>query len=315
MPSPALSRPSSDEIAPTLRSHFDVLYRRQRLFGKSPETVRLYGYTFDYFERFLGREPLLSDLTDDRVTALMEWIVDRSVGLGLSSRTANKTRDQLVALWNFLARKRLVDQFPEVPAFPEAVRDPIAWTRQELRTLWNLCENQRGEICGVPAGLWWITIHSVSWDSLERIGAVRQSVWSDLSSDFIWMHFRAEIRKGRKRDQTAKLHPSTGELLRAIRYPDRDLLFPWEMHPSYLWTKYKAMRRSVGLPVDRMHSFHCIRRTGASFAEAAGVDATRLLGHSSRRVTERYYLSPKIVGKPQGADVLFRPNAAIDPPA
>lgn len=307
--------PAPQKLTPTLRSHFDVLYRRQRLFGKSPETVRLYGYTFDYFAQFLGRDPLLTDLTDEQVMSLMEWIVSKENGLGLSIRTANKTRDQLVALWGFLARKRIVEQFPDVPSLPEPIRDPVAWSRDELRTLWDLCENQRGTICGIPAGAWWLCLHSVSWDSLERIGAVRQAIWSDVSADMQWMHFRAEIRKGRKRDQTSKLHPTTSALLAKIRDPERDLVFPWHMDPSYLWTKYKAMRQSVGLSVDRMHSFHCLRRTGASFAEAAGIDASRLLGHSSRKVTERYYLSPKICGKPQGADVLFRPDDGEPPRA
>jgi len=236
--------------------------------------------------------------------SLMEWIIAQ----GLSVRSANKTRDQLCALWNFLARKGIVKQFPEVPSLPQPERTPIAWSRKELGSLWEMLENQGGEVCGIPSNLYWLALHSVAWDTLERVGAVRQLVWSDLRSEYAWLHFRAETRKGRKKDFTAKLHPTTTALLRSIREPSRSLIFPWSMHPCYFCTKYKSMRERAGLPSDARHSFHCIRRTGASFAEAAGADATRLLGHSSRRVTEQSYLAPEITGKQQAVDVLFRPN-------
>jgi hypothetical protein len=45
----------------------------------------------------------------------------------------------------------------------------------------------------------------------------------------------------------------------------------------------------------------------ASHAEAAGMNATELLHHSTRKVTLAY-LDPRIVKRPQAADVLFRPG-------
>jgi site-specific recombinase XerD len=113
----------------TLRSHFLLLYKPKKLFGKSPETVRLYGYTLKYFAEFLGRDPVLSDLKDETVMGLMEWIRAKP----LSLRTANKTRDQICALWSFLARKGIVPTFPDVPAFPEPEKTPIAWTQSQIR--------------------------------------------------------------------------------------------------------------------------------------------------------------------------------------
>lgn len=296
-------------LTPTLRSHFEILYKRQRLFGKSPATCRLYGYSFKYFDDHLGRECTIHDLTDENVMGTMEMIRGR----GLSLRTANKTRDQLCALWSFLARKGIVPTWPEVPSFPEPHRDPVAWSRAELFALWEVCAAQMGTIAGIPAGRWWLSLHALAWDTLERVGALRQLLWSDVSIGMDWVHIRAEIRKGRRRDHTAKLHPNTGALLRSIREPAREMVFPWDKNHVYFWTRYKRMRASVGLSVDRLHSFHALRRTGASFAEAAGVDASVLLGHSSRKVTERYYLSSRIVQRPQAADNLFRPDDDRDP--
>ena len=63
-----------------------------------------------------------------------------------------------------------------------------------------------------------------------------------------------------------------------------------------------------GLPSDRRHKFHAMRRTVASFYEAAGGNATELLGHSTRDVTRTHYLDPRVVGQGVNAcDVLFRP--------
>lgn len=297
----------------TLREAFDRLYRPKKLFGKSASTVRLYGYTFQYFAVFLGREATIDDLTDETVMSLMEWIRDRP----LSLRTANKTRDQLCALWSFLAKKGIVKTFPDVPSFVEPQRSPTAWTQSQVRLLWECCAAQGGYVAGVPAGLYWLTLHSVAWDSLERIGAVKQLLKTDIRMEGSWIHFRAETRKGRRRDFTTKIHPVTTALLAklCVCQPDEALLFPWPYHPSYFWIKYKSMRERAGLPTDREHSFHCIRKTGASFAEAAGADASKLLGHSSRTVTERHYIDVTIAKREQASDYLFRPGEPEPPRA
>ncbi len=289
----------------TLRSHFEVLYKPKKLFGKSPETARLYGYTFDYFATFLGREPEITDLTDVSVMGCMDAILQR----GLSRRTANKTRDQLCALWRFLARKGILSEWPDVPSFPEPQRSPIAWGRDQLRLLWEMCANQRGEVAGVPASLWWLGIHSVAWNTLERIGAVRFLRKENLLEDCRWAYFPAEVRKGRREDFTSKLDETSSVILREILAcnVDSPYVFPWNRRPEYLHTRYKLLRKRAGLPTDRFHSFHCLRRTGASFAEAAGVDASKLLGHTSRRTTEKHYLDVRVSGRVQACDVLFHP--------
>lgn len=48
-------------------------------------------------------------------------------------------------------------------------------------------------------------------------------------------------------------------------------------------------------------------QSAASYFEAAGGSAQKLLGHSDSRVTKRHYLAPRIVKPPQASDLLFRP--------
>ena len=85
------------------------------------------------------------------------------------------------------------------------------------------------------------------------------------------------------------------------------LIFPWPYCPSMLWLRYKKIIRRAGLPTGRKRAFHCMRKSAASHFEAAGGNATELLGHSDRRVTLSY-LSPTIVKPQQSSALLFSPT-------
>ena len=82
-------------------------------------------------------------------------------------------------------------------------------------------------------------------------------------------------------------------------------MFPWPYSYTYLWTEYGRLLRLAGLPSDAKSKFHRIRKTAASYAEAAGGNATAMLRHSKREVTEAY-LDPRICQQQQPVDVLFR---------
>lgn len=97
--------------------------------------------------------------------------------------------------------------------------------------------------------------------------------------------------------------------LQTIHRERNTRVFPWPYTDTYLWRKYEALLNRAGLPSDRAHKFHCVRKSVASYFEAAGGNATELLGHSSRRITRRY-LDPRVVSPPQASDVLFRPGEA-----
>ena len=54
--------------------------------------------------------------------------------------------------------------------------------------------------------------------------------------------------------------------------------------------------------------FHRIRKTVASMFEAAGCNATELLGHSNRSTTDKY-IDPRLCQPKHAADVLPDPLA------
>lgn len=294
----------------TLEGYYRVLYEPQKMRGKSESQKENYRIQFKHFARFLNRPATVDDLTDATVAKAMDWIVSR----GRTNRTANKFRDLICALWRFLARKRIETsagemlQEPDVEPLPEPERIPVAWTREQLVTLFSACQNQPGFIAGIPADLWWHALHSLIWDTGERIRPIYSLEWRDLDLSSGYVTIRAETRKGRTRDMQHRLHPDTVKLLERFGpRRDRERVLPWPHPYDYLWNRYKRLLKFAGLPNGRERMFHCIRKSVASWFESAGGNATELLDHSSRKITKRY-LDPRIVGKTHASDLLFRPE-------
>jgi len=289
-------------VRTTLASFFEEVYRPCRLVGCSVNTVRLYRNALQNSAKFLGRLPLLDDLSDDFVAGVMTWLLDR----GRAPATANSNRRRLVALWNLAARRGLVPDWPTVPRVREPQRQPLAWTEAELSRLFAACSGVQGRVSGVPAALWWTALHWVLWQTGERIGAILGVTWDDFDGD-CWLLVRAECRKGGTEDRLYRLGSNAVDALRQIREPERRLIFPWDRWHTHIWWHYRRILRAAGLPTGRDCGFHRMRKSAASHFEAAGGDAMRMLGHSDRRVTERY-LDARIVVRTHAADVLFDPR-------
>ena len=174
----------------------------------------------------------------------------------------------------------------------------------EVERLLASCKQEPGSIAGVAASDWWVGIHLVIWDTGERIGAVTELRWSDLDLEERWLCIRAETRKGKKRGRMHRLNAGTVAHLRGMIEPKRQMLFPqpWK-HNTSLYSRYSRILRRAGLPTDQRSKFHRMRRTVASYFKAAGGDATELLDHTSRRVTQAY-LDPRIIKETQASDLL-----------
>jgi len=92
---------------------------------------------------------------------------------------------------------------------------------------------------------------------------------------------------------------SVEQLAVALRLLDR-----WHGRPATLAERLLA---KAGLPADRKHLFHCLRRTSESYAAAArGISwAAERVGHSES-VARRRYVSPAIAAGESLCDVLPR---------
>ena len=300
---------AGDLLTPTLRSHFRVLYRRQRLLGKSEETIRLYEAAINDFDSIHERESTIHDLTDEGVIALMQSILDR----GCCNRSANRARECIVALWNFLARKRIVETYPDVPRLPEPREDPVAWTQPELRVLFQACTDSPGYIGDMTAARYWLILHSLLWNSADRIKPVRLCRCENLNLATGWGTFPAKMRKGKMESNTFRMDETTIELIRPV-YQTSGLLLPWPYTWTYIYNLYNKLLVRAGLPHDKFRKFHAVRKSAGSWIKAAGGDATAALGHSSERITRRHYIDPTIGPSQQPCDILFRPDRHDDGP-
>jgi site-specific recombinase XerD len=266
-----------------------ALYTRKRLRMRSPNTVRLYKHSIAAFEATLRRKATTDDLTDDNMEDHMARVVDS----GLSVASANKDLWQLGAIWRFANRNRLCDTWPNVQTYPEPERVPMAWLPDELDRLFAAVQQENGTISGAPACLWWESLLCVLLDTGERIGAVMKCNRQNLQG--VYLLVPAENRKGKTRDKLFELSRETQHLVSSLTLSHRyQLLFPWDRHSTYLYTRYKRILKRAGLPTDCKSAFHKIRRTCASAVKSQGGDATLALDHASSETTKAY-LDPRIV--------------------
>ncbi len=303
----ALRNSTIQMIAPSgrqsLLDFYNDFYRPLKLRSRAVRTRELYEFTIRNFGRFLHREPTLADFTDDTVSRLLGWMMDR----GLSPYSANKERSHLLAIWRFACRKGFLNHWPDVEPEIQPERVPRAWRRDELEKLFAACLGTAGRIGNVQARYWWYALHLVGWDTGERIAAIRSLRWQWVDLEGAEVRMPAEVRKGKRADRRYPLHAETVEMLRLIESPLRDLVFPWPYSPTYIYKRYSEIQKRAGLPIGRQFRFHCLRRAVASHGKAAGLDPQELMGHMDGRTTKKY-LDPTICGGKSASETLFRPH-------
>jgi integrase len=265
--------------------------------GISARTVRIYRFTLSAWAEFLGRPPEVGDLEELAVARfLAHRLASRSVA------TAAKDRCQIRALWEFAARRKLCGEWPQIRRIRVPERIPQAWLTDELQRLLEAAGERQGSIAGVPARLWWRSLLLTCYEVGERAAAMLAVEWRDVTPGGILL--RAETRKGSTRDLWRPISPECYEAIEATR-TDRAKVWEWDRCYTNLWRHLGMICKAAGLPDDRWSKFHRIRKTHASYAAAAGLDAQRLLDHASPKTT-RAYLDPRIVRPPSAPDVLPR---------
>lgn len=275
---------------------------RIRLSIRSEDTRNQYRFALKNFSTAIGHTAELDDLTDDNLALLCHWLTEK----GLAPITVNERVGRLKTLWTWLASRGKVSTFPTLERLPVPDCTPRAWTVDELRRLFDACAREQGEVAGIPAGLWWLGLHSWLWCTSERCGASLGLRWDHLDLDGQIAVVPAPIRKGRKKPAVYNLWPECCSALRLIRAPDRDLVFPWHLSEASYYLHYGKILRRAGLPDGRRNKTHAMRVTHASWREASGGDASRDLGHADRATTQKHYLDPRIVR--QDSSPLFWPG-------
>lgn len=280
----------------TLRQVADEMYFPARLTIQAEDTVKQYYLAFSFYDRFLCRTAQVSNLNDLELTKFKRWLFKERK---LAAKTANERAGRIIAMWDWLARKRLVDAFPCVEKIPEPKRAPRAWTIDQLRAIFQETLNCRGRICGIPASLWLRGLCGFLWNTSERIGATLKCDWEMVDLNRGTILVPAEIRKRGQSDEVYRLWPEVLELLREIRTYKNQLIFPTDFGKTALYHRYKKILIRAGLPHGRQYMFHAMRVSHATWTQALGGNATHALRHANPATTRRHYIDGSIVNQEQ----------------
>lgn len=288
----------------TIEALFTELYVPRRLIEAKPKTIHQHDVARRHLGRYLGREPLVSDLNEQTMLGFIRWL--SSEDTKRAAITINKSVDKLRALWTFAARRRILPDFPELPKLKEPRRLPKGWTLTEFEAMLAACRQMYGRIEGVQAKLWWRALLLLLYYTGARIGAAMQLEWEDIDLDAGHVLFRAETQK-QFADQRFRLPADAVAALRDIAQPRRQIVFPWVYTNTMLYYRLRYLLKAAGLPADRRSKFHKIRRTSASLLKSVGGDPTQHLGHSSPKVTAGY-LDQSIAGDGSQCHLLPTPQ-------
>lgn len=253
----------------------------------SARTEALYDYTLRAFGEVLGRPAETTDLEELTVARFLSHSVRTQ-----APATAAKNRAQLRALWEFCSRRGLCQTWPQLPRIVVPERVPEAWLTDEMQRVIDSARQEPLTYCGFPGSQVFPAILLTAYSTGERIGAIMDLRCRDVRGCAVV--FRAEARKGGRRDTYRDISVECADALLAIRRGPDDTAIPWDRHPTYIYNRLKIILKRAGLPCGRRDKFHKVRKTTASYYEAAGGSAQRLLDHSSPAVT-RLYLDPRIV--------------------
>ena len=292
-------------MSENLRHWIFERYLPQNVRVRNERTKKNYRHAVNDLAELLGREPLLSDLNDETLTALIVHLLGTRK---VAEVTANERAARIRTFWTWAARKRVVELWPTFSLVPVPEKVPRAWREAEMVKLFNACRASRGEIGGVPAWRWWFTIHGWLWCTAARIGETLALRVEHLSLDEAVAVVPASIRKGKMKAACYHLWPDLVEMLRMIlppHAPERELVWPWPLDITSFYGHYNRLLIRAGLPHDRTCKPQRMRVSHATWRHLAGDDATRALGHSSPETTRKSYLDPTIC-RPDERQ-LFRP--------
>lgn len=310
----------------TVRDVYAQGYRPQRQLGASPQTHRSYEDTLNLLRRCFGRDLPIDLLDDERVAEFLRWYLEDQQR---SPATANKHLRQLRALASFAVKKGYLDTPLDLPRIDEDEDDPVAWSIDQVSLILAAAVRVEGHIGSVPAALFWECLVLLLLDCGPRINSFMALRLADVDVERRQLHIRSrssrgsvEVRQKQRKGQTLAFHEQTARRLAAFvaADPAREYLFPWpcDLNQRQLGTlrrHYRKILAAAGVATDRKSMFHRLRKTTGTYVALGSSDevASRLLGHSHKRVLIKSYKDPskhhpEAEAKPAPCDSIPRPH-------
>jgi len=303
--------------APTrsLMRFFEDQYIPRRMLGCKSGSVDQIRWTISRYAKFLGRCPLLDDLSNDRVTSFMAWILNVR---HLSLSSANGSRKNLLSLWNYARKRGLIREEPnDCEKLKEPKNLPTAWTLEEIGRIIAAARQQTSPKTGMvyPAYVFFPALLLAAYDTGLRLSALLGIRRDDWRSDRNELTAMAEFAKTAVA-QTFIVSEQTAEAIHRMLQephctPDKwpEFLFHWPIRKDAIHEHFRTILKRAGLYSKGMDTWHRMRKSSATHLTAViGIEAaSRQLGHSSVEMTKRY-VDPRLTGHHNAAQSLPRPK-------
>jgi integrase len=262
------------------------------------KSVASYVLTINRWAEYLGREPELSDFTNDAVASFLQHRATTPRKNRIpAARTVQREAKSLSSIWTFAARRR---ERPDMEFSILKRKKPpekivMAYSAADIQRLLTACADRRGTIDGKPAAWWWATLLYTIFLCGTRITETLMVRWDDVDLDGCRIRFCAETRKGKTRDIERDIRPELVAVLRQHVGAADALVWNWyPRHPNSIYPSMRGLCKQAGVVYRK---FHGLRKSSASFVQLSGGDASGHLDHSSPAITKEFYLAPSIVGR------------------
>lgn len=245
------------------------------------------------FGEFLGREPMLSDLTASTINAFLVKRLETK-----SPRTVRTQRTDLLVLWRSAFEWGWIQDLPrrirKVKADPLT---PDAFTPQELAKLLAATDDpQFDRLChGVHVGRFLRALILAAHDTGLRRADLLALTQSNLRPGGLVVLTMDKTRT----THTAAMRGETLLAIEAAAVDGDDRQLPWNVGAGFLHRRWRLLLTAAGIPVHRRAGLQKLRRTSATMVERETPGAAaHHLGRKTPGMAAAHYLDPSQCAKP-----------------
>lgn len=259
------------------------------------KTVEHYHRTIRQLSEWLGRPATTDDLNSD---TLMGWARAMEAEERLRPATINSRLKQPKALWDWAARRRLVDDLPPKRlGIKEPDLMPSSWNGEELKAIFSACGRQTGWVGPHKAADFWLGLHWWLYNTGERYGATMLLEPSMVDLDAKVARVPARIRKGDIRTMVYHLSPKGVDAIgRVLERSEQTVFTHGWANPQGLYKPYRSILEDSGVRwIKRTCGPQKMRRTVATAIKHRGGDPRIFLGHKIQTVADESYIDRELL--------------------
>jgi integrase len=255
-------------------------------------TVQQYRRSVKKFSEFLGRIAKDSDLTPAK---LNDFVAD--LQKNRENITAGNYRRAMCRVWNYLTetRGKAAYEIKRLRRPKNDDRPVVAWSLDDVTALARAAAQLQGDLrIGVPGSAYFAAWIWTAYDTGLRPSDLMRIRWDQV--DFANKAIVLTQHKTGK-PHVVFLSDHTVNLIRAIRWPERDVIFPLKWGGLRKWTdKLYPLAHHFGFERRSGQSLGTIRKTHATetYRERGEAAAAEALGHvGGVRTVRKHYIDSR----------------------